>query len=133
MARELFDLAGVPLVFTLWGAAVGFAFLPLRLHSRFLLVLPGPVVGFLLNVPAAVMFYPASAPLFGILFSYVFLLGLTALVMGPATFLISHKRPTTVARAVVCVTLCLALNLLFGALRPLSWHLTPLFEVDPIV
>ena len=138
MAQELFDrggvLSGTFLLFTLWGAAVGTAFLPLRLHSRPLLVLPGPAIGLLLTLPAAVMVYPANAPLLGILASYWGLLLLTALVMGPATLLISQMRSTTVARAVLCIALCVVSNTFLDAIRPLpAWGVLLTLPLAPVV
>jgi len=133
MAQGLFDRVGVFLVFTLWGAAVGMALLPLRLHSRPLLVLPGPAVGLFLTVPAAVMVYPADAPLLGIVFSYIVMVGLTALVMGPATLLISQKRATTVARAVLCIMLSVIVNALSGTMTPLpKWYVLLTLPLAPL-
>lgn len=80
------------------------------------------------------MVYPQNAPLLGILFSYWGILVLTALVMGPATLLISQKRSTTVARAVLCIVLCVASNMLLDAIRPLpTWGVLLALPLAPVL
>jgi hypothetical protein len=115
IGEALLGRGGVTLMLTLWCAAVGTAFLPLRLHRRPLLMAPGPLVGALLLIPT-----PYMLPV------YVIVLALTAPIMGPATLLISDNRRANLARAGALVT---AAGVLFGVVHLLpdwiSWAAMP--------
>ena len=109
---------GVVSMLTLWCLAVGCVFIPLQHRRSPKYMLPGPVAGALLGL---------AQPSF--LLDFALILLITAAAMGPATFLVSTDRQSTLRRGLACVASAIAVLAILPFLHGSAERFTSLAPV----
>lgn len=94
MSKFILGYWGVMLMAVLWGAAVGYVWVPIWQRSGAWLSAPGPLCALVLLLPT-----PNLMPVFGMTF-----LG-TSIVIAPVVGLVSNSRKTNAWRGLLCLAI----------------------------